>query len=758
MSSNVVIPEQDLPIWMRQARRGVDWGAIIALILGLAAAWPFVAQSGLPRTNASEHTVFQTANLSQDLLASRIYSRWSAHAEQGYGAPIPHYYPQGAAYAASLINVLVVNQPVDAVRLTYVATFMLAASMIYSFVKRETSAAAAILASALFLASPYPALTAPHVLGDLSGMVVMALGPSLLWALSRLMDRRVAADHLLVALITAGLLLTDPRQSLPAYGLALAFVAWKWRHHPDRTRALAMVASALLAGLLLAAFYWLPALLEGDQVTWRPANVGAEPLQLSMSGLFVPPLPIDSRALLPVPQLSLGLIAPLLAVVSGLASSYRRRLGLHGLFVVVGLVLLLIGITLAPAAVDLLGMMSLCFAIGGSGVVHTLQRNSPRIRRIAFAAIMAAVLLAQPPAWAGITWSADFGGISGLDQVRYERAGYGTPGLPAGSAIPTTLPTSTQPDRYLLNSYQTGTPQRLNPEPIGGAVSVLGETSHSSSFQLSLRQETPISITRSFFPGWRAELDGQPVRLSMDPDTGLLQTRLGRLSDSTLAVWLGPTPIRSLSWAISGAAMVLLMLVTWERSQQPAGDDYDDSDLLPVHDVRLLMIVVAGLIALTAISSTQANTAERSGPPADSTALHSRSDAGLEAIAFHSSHHAQAGDALDVTLYWQASRALTTNYRVRLRLIDTATGTVWAQDALRHPGYYPTRRWPRGRYVRDAHQLHIPAEAASGAYIIMVEVYDCQTSCAPDDRLTFFSPDGDRIGASLTLPQVITID
>ncbi len=53
---------ENLPLWMQKTMRGTDWGVLIVIAFSLLAAWAFLLQSGLPRTNASEHYVYRAAN------------------------------------------------------------------------------------------------------------------------------------------------------------------------------------------------------------------------------------------------------------------------------------------------------------------------------------------------------------------------------------------------------------------------------------------------------------------------------------------------------------------------------------------------------------------------------------------------------------------------------------------------------------------------------------------------------------------------
>lgn len=87
---------------------------------------------------------------------------------------------------------------------------------------------------------------------------------------------------------------------------------------------------------------------------------------------------------------------------------------------------------------------------------------------------------------------------------------------------------------------------------------------------------------------------------------------------------------------------------------------------------------------------------------------------------------------------------------------DVEEGARWLETDLAHPGGYPTRRWLSNRFVRDYHSLYLP-NVVPGNYQIAVEVYSCEQTCAPEDRLTFFDESGQTIGQTLLLPAVLQV-
>ena len=85
----------------------------------------------------------------------------------------------------------------------------------------------------------------------------------------------------------------------------------------------------------------------------------------------------------------------------------------------------------------------------------------------------------------------------------------------------------------------------------------------------------------------------------------------------------------------------------------------------------------------------------------------------------------QAGDALSVTLYWEALDAPSRDYTISVQLIDPETLSKAAQ--LDAPPQPPTSAWARGERVTVERTLRIFPDAAPGRYRLRVSVYDAET-------------------------------
>ena len=85
------------------------------------------------------------------------------------------------------------------------------------------------------------------------------------------------------------------------------------------------------------------------------------------------------------------------------------------------------------------------------------------------------------------------------------------------------------------------------------------------------------------------------------------------------------------------------------------------------------------------------------------------------------------GDALDVTLWWEALAPMVQDYVVFVHLL-LPPDAVWAQqDQMPQAGAARTSTWQVGDRIEDTHTLALPLETPPGVYRIEIGVYDKDT-------------------------------
>jgi hypothetical protein len=99
---------------------------------------------------------------------------------------------------------------------------------------------------------------------------------------------------------------------------------------------------------------------------------------------------------------------------------------------------------------------------------------------------------------------------------------------------------------------------------------------------------------------------------------------------------------------------------------------------------------------------------------------------------------------IDVVLYWQALREMSSDYKSFVHLLDSTGRLVAGSDVVPANWTRPTTGWIAGEYVADPHPLTLPANLAPGEYRLEVGWYDSETNI--------------RLGTSVFLDQSIRIE
>jgi hypothetical protein len=761
MTNSPNISQNDLPYWMRQAQRRWDRGFVLMIVLALTAAWPFLLQPGLPRTNASENYVFMAADYSEALREGRFYPRWSPNALGGYGAPIPHYYPPGAPYSAALVQILFTNSAVDAVRIIYMLAFCIAAVSVYLLVKRHANAITGVVSAALYVYSPYLAHVTPHILGDLAGMIALSLAPALLWLADRLLSANRPADLLMVALATAALFLTQVYIAMAALTLVICLTVFHLLQFGRKVHW-RLIFIALLLGICFAAFYWLPAVWEYNLVEWR-SRLPLRIPYLTLADLLTPLRPIDLNALVPAPQVTIGLTG-IMALALTLTSMVmiQRNLAFHILFFIMAVFFTAVGLFAIPDASWLTGIISLCLAIAGGGGV-ALRQHLPTIpQRLYPVVIMLVIFWLAQTTWLAPRWSETFGEISPIQQIRYEQQGAGIAVLPASAPVPATIPESLPFNRFLLSGYSSGSINKVSPLPSnpGIQLSLLGHHSHAERFQVRFDLPVRIELLTAYFPGWQAFGEDHVLNINRNPSSGLMSIDVPAMNGE-LTVILNSTPPRQAGWIISWSAALIGLGLTWVRFRQSPPPS-DEPDTLTVEQTRLLSICVGGIIAALLLFATPASPFSLHARPGygldNAVSLRNATSSGLQALAYRINNiYFRPGDTIRLSLYWEALLPLTSDYKAQVYLRNIQQNTIWHRTDFYTPGDYPTNRWRRYQYIRDDYTIQLSGSIVPGTYEIMVEVFDCSVACGQQDRQNFFNSSGDIIGPSLGLPTRILI-
>lgn len=764
LANDQEITIEELPIWMRRSLRGNDYGAIIAIAFSVLMAWFFVVGPNLPRTNTTENYVFLAADYAAAFQEGRLYPRWSAHAVEGYGAPIPHYMPPGAGYLSGMITALFTDDPVMAVRLCYALALVFAGIGMYGLVVRHRGAAAAIVAAMLYITSPYLGLTAPHIIGNLAQTLALGLLPIFLWSVDRILTANYPQDFAFTTLTGAALLLTEPAIAGAGLLVALALVGWHTRfqkqYYPQHT----LIAIGL--AILLSAFYWLPALGERHLVHWEFMPETTQVYFMTLREFLRPVRQIDPSALIPEIPLSLGYFRLGILVLSVAGVWFLKgRTSIEALFLGLFILSTTIAITFMPNHVWLLGVITLCASVASPAALAFRDRLQEQAQRLVLALVLLLIVGTSTPAWLPPDPGGGFGDISPRSQLIFEQSGYGVAVVPKGHRYPVTINPALSANRNLILGYQQDQAVRFDADDLSAdlRISALATATHYTRLQITTRRNVIFTPLVSYFPGWQVRLGNTSLPIWQSLESGLMQAQVPVVDTGILLVRLGATPIRQMGWGMSSVALLGLMVATWLRYRN-AVPQYHETRLLTIAETRLLLVVLgfSGLIILfTASPNSRFSVRVQSGIGLrDVNILNNRTNVGISLLGYRLEQpKLRHGERMRLTLYWSALQTIPDDYRVQITLYSERDGTRLQKEIIRYPGGYPPSRWQANRYVIDPHYLEIPPDMPSGSYLVVITLETCATDevCDPDERPIFFDRQANFEGVNLELPQTITI-
>lgn len=753
----------DLPTWMRQSQQIADWGIVIVCCFSLIIAMPFMTQGGIPTNTALENHAYMAWSYADALREGRLYPRWIEGALSGYGAPIGNYYPPATPYITALLELFFTNDTVIATRLLAIGSILLCGIMTYLFLLRLMRAEYAVIGAMLYVYSPFIGLTVPYILGDLSLLFASALLSTTLWSMGRVLICQNGMDKIILALIYALLWLTHIEMAIVSTMIVMAFWGMMIPTQRIKRQHLFNGLFGMLMGLGLSAFFWLPAWLEYHLVTWIQAPYMRLLPTLRLEDMLRPITLIDLDQQVYMPQLAVGwsgIIFTAFGIMGIFASRLYQRWWLFWL--VSACLMIGIGVSNLPNALWLMTPISLCLAIVGSAT-YGLSRFIPQqLQRLILPTIIIGICLADLPVWLAPRWSEEFQTWDISAQITYEQLGYGVAVLPSFRAIPITLPMPIVPNRRLLSEYQTGNvvriPQsQLNPAKQAG---LLVSESHRDQYFIETSTSATFEVLRAYADGWRADVDGTPVSLAPNPATGLIQVNIRNAAKGILTISYEATPIRERAWAISMGVMIILVLgVILNLFKRGRIHPFIELGLLPIQSARLIGLVIVAFgtfVVLFVIPQAPYSIYPARGYFLNHfVADNHKTDVGIELLGYdviQPKPTYQVGDTIQVQVAWRTVKRLTDNYQVVvfLEAID-APGLRWSQTAPRYLAGYPTRRWSLQKYHLDEYHIRITDTLAKGDYRLVIELYRCTPSCSYDNRVNFFTSDGQFIGSQVAL-------
>ena len=681
-----------------------------------------------------------------------LWPRYSSGFAYGYGAPLFSFFPPLAYYPASLAHSLGLSF-LSGWLLSMSAYTVLAGMGMFLLGRLWTrSDLGGWLAAAAYVYSPY-LLFDSVTRGATAELAALAALPFAFYGMTRLAVRGWRSDFLIA--LAAFALFIPLHTVITLHGTALLalyclFLSWR---ADDRRSTLMRLALAGGLGLLLTAFYWLPALVERDAIKLpliaeQLGHIDVTRHLRPLAEVLAFPQTADPTRQNQALPIAIGWIQVILAALATLLSwraPHRRYRSLLLFFWVAlgALVFLntplsawfwqnipLIGFTQFPwrtlgLASLLLALMS---AIGGCLLWLEFGDRPGKIAAIV-ATTIGLILYATP--WTYTLLRDDFAVNSISDVQRFEResgqltlSSYGEY-LPV-SADASLLGTARLTERFAENDAIA----RLLPS---AAVDILAQEWRGTA--ASLRLESADAQTLVFdwlyVPGWKAAIDGRSVDVFPSTPAGLvaLEVPAGQFA---LRVSLAPTAVQSLAGALSiiGLASAILITLIWRRvgyetAHAPAAIERERS-WLPFF--AALGIAVFFLKAL-ALDPAETPIKRRQFGAVEDAPARVNFERKIDLLAVDAPVRDIDEPTVVFTLYWRLhGPPLERDYASIVRMRDPQ-GLIVAEASSFAPGGLAASNWLPGSYIKDVIELIVPpyTPPLPLAYTFDVGLYDVES-------------------------------
>ncbi len=750
--------------------RRMDRGILLALLIGVVAAWPFFANASLPTATDAELHIFRIAEVGYGLRAGNLYPRWAANFYHGYGYPIFNYYAPLTYHLGNWLTLFHPDRAVAGAKAIFIGSALIGAVGAYLLGREFGHKGGGLLGAAAFAFSPYIMLINPHVRGDLAEVLALAMVPCVLWSWERLWADGGKGIFALAVLSAIAVLLSHNLTGLTTMLLLMALSAWHWIVNKRGKR----FGWALLAGILtvaMTAFFWLPFLMERHYIQLDVAGDGHYDFRnhfVLLKELFSPVRPFDWRAAALTPPMTVGPLL-LLCAVMGLAVALwqRERLRRLAFYALSSLLCLWLVTGSSRFLWELVpGMQFYQFPWRFLGPLAALlvplvaslgNIALPAKRYMALqSGLLGLLFLFALPGLYLIPWNVDFGPVTPNALLDLELQGRWRGTTSTNDFVPTTVTMIPGPQQSLLDSYRNPPIDRVNRYTLSSDITVTvgADASCCNTFVTHAADKFLLRLYLFYFPGWKAYVDGQEVPIKIAAPEGFVTVWIPA-GDHEVLLRFEDTPPRTLGWLVAGIGLAGFLLAVWRFPRVLP----EPSPPFPLDQTALLWMAIClgGGVLLKGFVLDPAGWLHYTSPPGEAQVAQHRQKADFgDEIALLgydlSGTRLTPGDRLDVSVYWNAERVMTQTYQSFVHLVYPE-GQIWSQSDHLNPGGFPTNLWPTERYIKDSHRLVLPPDLPAGEYSISVGIY----LLGADQRLPVRQAESGTRADNVILTQTITV-
>ena len=769
-----------------------------------------------------------------------IYSRWQPHMALGFGYPTLLFNPPISPLLAALFHRLGLAWPA-AVNATFVTGTLLSAWTVWLLVREWWGDLAGVVAGVIIVTIPFHAYV-NFRRASMSEALAWAFPALILWGLIRWQKYGQRRGLLAAAGGQAALLLTHDASAYLFLPLSLATVvalALAHRNSPSRREGrgeyphprrggweglgrgeyphprrggweglgqgeyppprrggwegLGRGILALALGVGLAAFFWLPSVLERPYVQFdRVLNYPYAASFVALDYMLEPPRAADPTWINPWLPKGIGLLPAalaLLSVVTWLRAGREQRLWLAAVgLVTMGYIWLTLPYAwpiwrliptlhylhfpwrfLTPAAIGI--------AILAGAATHQISRLTSHISRLTshISRLTFHVSRLTPPIIISALTIGSLGWLypphCALPQpptlrgmLAHERTTNELGGTFFNELLPVWV--RTMPAEHTLDDDLNAgrEPVRLRPETLPEGARLL--RADYGPVDATIELETPVPFRARYlafyYPGWRATVDGDSVPIAPTEPDGLISFDVPA-GHHTIRIRFGETPLRLLADALSLLSLLILLALTIHpsRTTQPDSRIPNIEYRIPNSHWWLLLTSILLLTAKLALidrldtSLRRANLVDGRLRDVDVPTEITFGDEfillGYDTLPLQEG--IPSGERFEVKTYWRALQPGGPDYGLTINVVD-AEGHRWNGSDMQPPRWHrtppPVGEWPPDQYATVALSVPLLPGTPPGTYTVEAVAFDRDT-LAP---LTAHDADGRALGPALPLGQI----
>lgn len=505
-------------------KRFKDFWPFLGLIILIIPLLVPLFKEGMFISDDGSWMIVRLSDFHRSLVDGQFPVRWAGRLNHEYGYPVFNFLYPGVLYLGEIIHLLGFNF-ISSVKILFGLSLILSGLFTYLWLKTLFPHWSAIVGSLIYAYAPYHIFDL-YTRGSLGEIVAIATVPFILWSMER---RSIFLSSLSLALLI-----------LSHNTLALLFlpIIFLYGLLSKKLNTYYLLLTALL-GLVLSAFFWLPALYDQQYTVfsqievskWQEFFLNAKNFYLlGWGGIFI------------------GLFSLLILF------KIREKKA----FFFLGLFFISIFMTMPPANIiwqssplpklvqfpwRFLSLTILASGFLGAFIISNLPRH---VKVGTGVLIFVFFLISSLPLLRGIKY-----------EVKDE--GFYT----------TNEDTTTVQKEYMprwVKLPPLGRPQNLAEIILGeGKLDPILQNSRRILLVTQAQTATTLKLNRIYFPGWQAKIDGVQTPISFDNPEGLMMLNLP-LGKHQVEFFWGETPIRAFSDIIS--LIALISLITWKISKR----------------------------------------------------------------------------------------------------------------------------------------------------------------------------------------------